>query len=154
MTRSAEGSIYKTDDGRQWVVRLRYTDNDGRRREKKRICKTHKATSGKMKELKSEVELESTDRKTFSQLDQFYREKYVHTARFVSGQKVSGFRQSIDAVNHYLNAALKHFGSRMIDEITFADLQKFKSIILERPTQHNRQRSVSDTNQFLKRLRR
>jgi hypothetical protein len=39
--RSVEGSIYRHDDGRRWFARLQYTDAAGRRREKKRICRTH-----------------------------------------------------------------------------------------------------------------
>lgn len=152
--RSAEGSTYKAKDGKKWVARLRYTDKDGLRREKKRLCLTYKAASLKVAELKQEVDFDKKDRRTFNQLDVYYRKTYVHEAKFVSGQKVSGFRQSLDAVNHYLNAALAYFGNRPLDEITFADLQKFKAMIMERPTVHDRQRSVSDTNQFLKRLRR
>jgi integrase len=154
MKRSIEGSIYQSKDKKTWFARLRYTDNNGQRREKKRACATYALAKERLNNLKAEVESEKTDRKTFRQLDEFYRGKYVHKARFVGDRKLSGFRQNLDSVNYYLDAALNFFGDRFIDEIGFGDLQKFKEEIVNKPTIHNRQRSVSDTNQYLKRLRR
>ena len=154
MKRSIEGSIYKDKEKKVWFARLRYTDKDGNRREKKRSCMTHALAKAEVPKLKLEIERENSDRKTFRELDQFFRDKYVHPAKFVGGKLVSGFRQDIDAVKHYLDKALDFFGDRYIDEITYADLQNYKSEIASRPTMHDRERSVSDTNHFLKRLRR
>ena len=115
MKRSFEGSIYQAKDKKTWFARLRYTDKDGVRREKKRICKTHAAAKEKIKALKAEIEVDNSDRKTFRQLDAFYRKKYMHSAKFVDGQKISGFRQALHGLNHYLDVALEHFGDRFID---------------------------------------
>lgn len=154
MSRSFEGSVYRTPDGKRWFARLRYTDNGGRSREKKRICRTHAAARKKIAELRAESESERCERKTYRDVDQFYRDNYVHSAKFVGGRTVSGFRQSTDTVKHYMNAALDFFGDRFIDSITYADLQNFKTEIELRPTRHRRRRSISDTNHYLKRLRR
>jgi integrase len=154
MPRNLEGHIRKTDDGKRWFARLRYTDNNGDRREKKRICITHAGAKATISQLKSEVERERSDRVTFPELDSYYRREYVHEARFVGDRKVSGFRQNLYSIGKYLDAALEYFGDRYIDEIGYADLKAYKDKIAGSPTIHGKQRSVSDTNQFLKRLRR
>lgn len=153
-TRRDEGSLIRHADGKRWIARLRYTKADGSAGEKKRICDSHEKAKAKLKDLRSEIARELSDRKTFRDLDQFFRREYVHSARFVGGKKISGFRQSIDTVENYLDAALEFFGDRWLDEITFADLREYKKLIASRKTQHGKVRSVSDTNHFLKRLRR
>lgn len=154
MNRSSEGSIYRTQDKNGWFARLRYTDKDGRHREKKRRCPSHAAAKATIQKLKSEIESENSDRQTYRQLDEYFRSKYVHEAKFVSGQKLSGFRQDIKTVERYLDRALEHFTDRQIDSITYADLQNYKHEIASRLTVHGKQRSMSDINHHLKRLRR
>lgn len=154
MPRSLEGSIYRTPDGRRWFARLRYTDAAGRPREKKRTCPTHAAAKATLAKLKSEIDADLADRKTYRQVDRFYREKYVHPARFAGGQLLSGFRQSTDTVRHYLDPALEFFGDRYIDSITYADLCRYKDLIADTPKVRGGQRSISDLNHHLKRLRR
>ncbi len=155
MARSVEGSITRYRDGRRWLVRLRYLDADGIRRNKVRVVPTHAAAKAMISTLRNEIERDLSDRKTFRQLDSYYREKFVHAARFdLGGRLLSGFRQSTDTVLHYLDPALDFFADRPIDEITFADLRRYKDLIAGTPTIHGRQRSISDINHFLKRLRR
>lgn len=153
-TRSLEGSVYKTPDGKRWYARLRYTDTNGKSREKKRTCRTHAIAKAKIAELKAEIENVTGERCTYRDLDAYYRKRYVHEARFVGNKKVSGFRQSIATVNHYLDAALEHFGDKYADAITHEDLEDYKFKIENTPTRHGRPRSVSDTHHHLKRLRR
>jgi integrase len=154
MKRSFEGSVYKSKERKGWIARLRYTDSDGVKREKKRVCLTHSIAQAKIRQLRREIEADNADRKTFRQLDEFFRNKYVHEARFVGGKKISGFRQKLVAVEHYMDAARDYFGDRYIDSITYSDLQLYKDKIVNQRTIHGRERSVSDTNLFLKRLRR
>src|SRR5690606_28313907 len=122
--------------------------------EKKRPCKTHGLAKSKLKELREEIERELSDRKTYRQLDEFYRAKYVHAARFVNGRKLSGFRQDIRNVNGYLDRALEHFGDKFLDKISLADLQSYKEKIASRPVRNGQHRSISDINHHLKRVRR
>lgn len=97
---------------------------------------------------------------TYAELDAFYRERYVHAAKFVGGRKVSGFRTKISGVEYYLDAALDAFGPLPLTSITYGHLDAYRTAILNRPTyetcEHRTsgQRSISDTNHFLKRLRR
>ncbi|MEO5860224.1 MAG: site-specific integrase [Pyrinomonadaceae bacterium] len=152
--RRDEGSLIKHSDGKRWIARLRYTKLDGAAGEKKRICASHEIAKKKLSELREEIARDLSEQKTFRELDAFYRREYVHEAKFVGGKKISGFRQSTATVENYLDAALDYFGDRMIDEITFADLREYQKLIASRKTRHDKERSVSDTNHFLKRLRR
>lgn len=153
--KSAEGSIYKASDGRRWVARVQYSDVEGRRRQKVRYCVTHAAAKSKVKQLQSEIEDLKSDRVSFRQLDAFFRREYLHEAKFVGGQKISGFRQSIVAIKGYLDTALKYFGDMPIDEVRFAHLQSYKKLIAAKPTRGGSGvRSVSDVNHHMKRVRR
>src|SRR5687767_3138491 len=107
--RSAEGSVFKSIDGRRWIARLRYTDSTGVYREKKRVCLTHKAALTKIRELQDEIAIQKADRKTYRHLDSFFRDEYVHPAKYVSGQKISGYRQKIVGLNKYLDSAREYF---------------------------------------------
>jgi hypothetical protein len=153
--KSIEGSIKKAPDNKRWVARVQYSDNEGRRRQKARYCVTFAAAKEKIKELRSDIENEKEGRVTYRQLDQFFRKEYLHAAKFVNGQKISGFRQPLGVVKNYLDGLLNHFGDRPIESITYADLQEFKKKIAALPTGRlSGVRSVSDVNLYLKRLRR
>ena len=120
--RRDEGSILP--HGKHWFARLRYTDANGVAKEKKRVCVTHAKAKEMIKTLRSEVASEAADRKTYRELDTFFREQYVHSAKFVGGKEISGFRQDIATVKHYLDRALEFFADRRLDPITYADLRK------------------------------
>lgn len=154
MSRSIEGSIYRTKDGKDWFARLRYTDCDGARREKKRVCKTHGQAKNKLKELRDEIDREISDRKTYREIDRFFRSEYLHEAKYANGLKISGFRQNLKIIERYLDIALDHFGDSFIDEITYGDLESYKKKVANTPTIQNRQRSMADVNQNLRRVRR
>lgn len=153
---NSEGSIFKTPDGKRWFARLRYTDRHGQAREKKRTCASHAKAKEKLKDLRREIENESSDRQTYRQLDRYFREHYVHAAKFVGGKKLSGFRQDISTVERYLDRALEFFGDRQLDAITYADLRQYKLHIESMPKGNHGtgERSISDTNHHLKRVRR
>lgn len=169
--RRDEGSILpELRDGRRtgrWYARLRYTGPDGRHREKKRTCRSHAMARAAVGELRREIEAEAAaaalppeHRVTYRELDRFYRDGYVHAARFVGTQKTSGFRQPIATVTLYMDRALAHFGDRPLREITYADLRAYKLLVESTPTVDGRgrpttrPRSVADTNNHLKRIRR
>jgi integrase len=157
MKRRDQGSIFRHSDGKRWVARLQYIDARGNRKSKWRTAPNHEQAKSALSGFRSDINRELTGRKTYAELDGFYRETYVHPAKFVGGQKVSGFRQKMVAVNHYLDAALQYFGERPLDEISFSDLQNFKASIADKPVERNKKlfpRSVSDVNHHLKKLRR
>lgn len=157
MNRRDEGSIYRHPDGKRWITRLQYINSEGKRTSKKRTSKSYDLAKVELKKLRQEIELELSDRKRYSQLDAFYRDKYVHEAKFVDGKKLSGFRQSVDTVKMYMDRALEFFkerGDPFLDEIRYSDLEAYKEHIAGMKTQHDRQRSISDINHHLKRVRR
>lgn len=154
MPKSLDGSIYRTPDGRRWFVRVQFKDAAGRSRQKKRICLTLSNAKETLKALRLEIERESSERKTYRELDRFFREKYVHPARFVGGQKLSGFRQDTRTVERYLDRALEFFADKEIDSITYADLVRYKERIVSGRTVRGGQRSMSEINHHLRRLRR
>mgnify|MGYP000550026651 CR=1 FL=1 len=151
--RRDEGSIFKHADGKRWIARLRYTDTAGLRREKKRICISHARAKDEIASLRAEIANDAADRRTYRELDSFFRSQYVHAAKFVGGKKISGFRQDIKTLERYLDRALDYFGDRPLDAITYADLREYKRRIEAMPARGG-QRSVSDTNHHLKRVRR
>jgi integrase len=159
-----EGSVLRSGDKR-WFARLRYTDCDGRRAEKKRIYPTKAAARAAIADLRAEIENELSDRKSYRQLDEFYRREYVHAAKLVGGKKVSGFRQDLRIVKGYLDAALAYFSDTPLDAIRFANVEAFANEIRDRPVvrfevrngqrvEVHHPRSVADVNQHLRRLRR
>lgn len=153
MKRRDEGSILKAADGKRWYARLRYTDADGRHREKKRTCATYALAKAAIADLRSDVIAEAAGQTTYAELDAFYRREYVHAAKFVGGQKISGFRQDTRTVERYLDRALDFFNERELSAITYADLREYKKRIESLPARGG-PRSVSDTNHHLKRVRR
>jgi integrase len=154
MSRSIEGSIYRHGDGKRWFARVQYTDADGSRRQKKRICRNHELAKRKLNELRAEIENDAAGRKTFRELDQFYRKTFVHKAKYVNGKKLSGFRQDLAILKHYLDVALEFFGDKFLDQITYSELRDFKQQIADTPTRHNRHRSIADINHHLRQVRR
>lgn len=151
--RRDEGSIIKAKNGKRWYARLRYTDLDGNSREKKRTCISHAAAKTAIGKLRREVEEELSDKKTYAELDAFYRREYVHDAKFVGGKKISGFRQDTRTVIRYLDRALNFFGSVNLENISYELCRKYKLYIESLPARGG-PRSVSDTNHHLKRVRR
>jgi len=151
--RSSEGSVYKAVDGSGWFARLRYTDTDGRSREKKRKCLTRKQAAHRIADLRAEVGRGYSNQKTYRELDFFYRETYIHAAKFAGDHKVSGFRQDRRIIENYLDRALRHFADRDLDSITYADLADYKRRITAMPARGS-QRSVSDVNHHLRYVRR
>ena len=160
MKRSAVGSVIKAEGG-GWFARLRYTDAEGRPREKKRKFETKRQAGNAIADLKDEALAERLGRKTYRELDRFYRRNHLHKARFVGGHKISGFRQDLGCLELYLDRALEHFGDRELHSITYADVAEFKQKLAALPvvrgkgeTLTRKPRSMSDINHHLKRVRR
>src|SRR4051812_17620489 len=102
MKRSAIGSVIKCEFG-GWFARLRYTDAEGQSREKKRKYLSKKQAGNAIADLQSEAEAERIGRKTYRELDRFYRRNHLHKAKFVGDHKISGFRQDLGCLELYLD---------------------------------------------------
>lgn len=158
MPRSLEGSIYQK--GKTWYARLRYTDADGRSREKKRSCRSQSIAKNRLKDLKLEVENAAAGRKLYSDVDAFFRREYVHEARFVGGKIVSGYRTKKNQIEYYLDLLKDRFGERYVDEITYSDLFDLKRWLEQTPIKvtderpEGKPRSVAEIHMYLKFARR
>ena len=153
-TRRDDGSIFRHPDGKRWFARLQYIDANGRRTQKKRICQTHEAAKRMLGQLRDEIENDAADRHTFGDLERHYRREYLHAARFVGDKKLSGFRQNLSTVRYLLDRALEFFGSETyLDTIDYERVREYKFYIADLKTIHGGDRSVSDINHHLKRVR-
>src|SRR5690606_1337214 len=100
------------------------------------------------------LENENSNKVTYRELDAFFRKDHLHKAKIVNGQKVTGFRQDLRIIERYLDVALEFFGDQLSDEIAYSDLERFKKQLVNTPTRTGGERSVSDVNQHLRRVRR
>lgn len=158
MSRSLEGSIYQKN--KTWFARIRYTDADGRRREKKRSCRSQALAKAQLAKLKAEIANAAAGRKLYREVDQFFRREYVHKARFVGGKIVSGYRTELNQITYYLDLLAARFGDFYVDEITYSDLFDLKRWLEINPIKvtdknpHGRSRSVAEIHMYLKFARR
>lgn len=152
-TRSRSGSVYRKADGKGWIARLRFTDASGRACERKRVCKTYREAVEMIALLKAE----SGDQRpalTMTDLISFYQSTYVHSARYVDGQKVSGFRQPLATINYYLANAERFFFDKLVADVQYSDVERFRAWLFRLPKRNGGQRSIADVNQHLRKLRR
>lgn len=154
MGKNLEGSIFKTRNCRRWVTRIQFRDSTGRLRSVQQTVESAALARVALRDLRDSLRLSDRRQITYRELDSFFRAEYVHSARFVGGKKISGFRQDIKSIQRYLDRALEFFSDRLIESISYADLRDYKKVITSVPTVHGRQRSVSEINHHLKRLRR
>lgn len=89
---------------------------------------------------------------SFEQLADRYREAKMIEAEFVGGRKVAGMRAQSSSQS-YWRALRDYFGSKRISAIKYDDLETFKLHLVRKPTQHGKQRSITDTNRHLQFLR-
>lgn len=151
-TRDAEGSIIKrvvkrrttgnkTKEVTLYYARVRYTDNSGKKREKKRLCDSYNDAVTKRRELQDEIkrelseELEPPKPKSFSEVIDHYQKEYVKEAEYSGNQKVSGLREPIKYIERQLKLFRKEFGHLLIKRITYNDLKKFKEKRLAAPVE-------------------
>jgi integrase len=73
-------------------------------------------------------------------------------AEFVGERKVAGMRAQSSAQS-YWRVLRKYFGKKRIITIKYADLEALKLYLVRKPTQHEKQRSITDTNRHLQFLR-
>jgi integrase len=73
-------------------------------------------------------------------------------AEFVGERKVAGMRAQSSAQS-YWRVLRKYFGKKRIITIKYADIEALKLYLVRKPTQHEKQRSITDTNRHLQFLR-
>ena len=168
MGRSRSGSIWL--DGKDIYARITYTDEHGKRKDKKRKAESRTHARSLIKDMLKELEERGdealdTSRMTFAQLAKHYTDHYLVEPQYVDGRKVRGLRSYKEA-QRLTNLLAAHFGKRLIRTITHGDILRFKSTRLDTPIQvratkkkrskepEPKQRSIATVNRELLTLQR
>lgn len=156
MEKRNSGSIV-TKNGKLYA-RVRFTDDSGKKRDIWRSATSKKDAKEKIKSLvedsktKTSKVLDATQM-TFNQLADWYSDNYLHEAIYINERKISGIR-NIKPSQYNLKTLRSHFGNRLIQSITHADILRFKLERLSTPTKHGNQRAISGVNRELQLCRR
>lgn len=144
-SRDADGSILKKVIERRasngkvkkltvFYARCRYTDNDGKRREKKRRASSFEDAKIQRRILRQEIESElssapkreSAPVKTVVDAIDYYEEHYVTEAVYSGDEKVSGLREPLEYIRRDLNMFRKEFANRLLESVTYDELKERK----------------------------
>jgi len=141
----------------KWYGRVRYSLPNGKRKDiwMPAQDKTHAAqlVKDKLRELETTGETDiNSDRVTFSQLAEKYKERKLFAAKIINDRKVAGLK-SLDSANAELEALKDWFGTQRIKTITHSEVETYKLKRLETKTKHEKQRSIASVNRELERLR-
>ncbi len=145
-TRNHQGSIFKktiTKNGRKitaFDVRKRYWDEAAQKyKDRNKRCysfaEAQTALANMPGEIKEQFEQKDPSNKTVSELIAYFRKEYVKPAVFANGQKIAGYKQSIETVNRYLDEILSFFGhEKLVSSVTYEDCRRFAEKLATTPT--------------------
>lgn len=137
-TRDADGSVIRkteTINGKKtvvWYVRKRYKDADGIWREKKRRTDTFADVPQLKEDIAREIKEErgkkesAPEEKTFSQLADWYEEKYLIEPRYIGDRKVAGL-ESWKRERNFVAQLRAFFGDLLLSQITHARIEEYKN---------------------------
>lgn len=156
MAKERSGYVFEKDG--RWYARLTFTNEQGKRKDIKRLAGNKTEAKRLLTSLLRELENSGSktveaSRMTFKHLADFYEEHYVFPAQCVGGRKVAGLR-SWKHTRYYLRVCREYFGNRLLRELTHTHLRAFRTHRLSVPTQYGRQRSITMVNRELACLRR
>ena len=152
MEKRKVGSIVKKDG--KLYARVRFTDDSRKKRDIWRSASNQKDAKEKIKSLieeskdKTSKELDAMQM-TFNHLADWYSDNYLHEAIYINERKISGIR-NIKPSQYNLKTLRRHFGNRLIQSITHADILRFKLERLSKPTKHGKQRAIAGVNRELR----
>ena len=155
MPRERKGSILERKDGSIWA-RITYVDVSGKRKDVLRRAdnRTHarQLIKGLLRELedRGERSIESS-RMTFEYLATRYTEAKIFPAEYHGNRKVAGLR-SWRSPKGYVQVLVRHFGKRLLRDITHNDIERFKLERLKSPTAKG-ERTIAAVNRELETLR-
>lgn len=89
---------------------------------------------------------------TFAQLAERYLKTKVIPAVYAGERKVAGMKHPEKARGRIQRIA-EYFGQRLVQQITYSDLERYKLHLLNTPTRTGGQRSIYDVNHHLRHLR-
>jgi site-specific recombinase XerD len=140
-TRDADGSVYKRTETRmvngrskkvvQWYARVRYTDETGLLREKKRRATSQADAVERRRTLREEIKTDNAtarrpvEEKTFAEMAKWYEEKYLVAPRYISDRKVAGL-ESWRRERNFVKRLVGFFGDDLAPAITYDRLEQYK----------------------------
>ncbi len=150
--RDAEGSIIKKIEERRtskgktrqetvFYARVRYTDLEGRNREKKRRANNYNDALILRRQLQDEIkdelnEIEQAEKpKTFNEVLDFFEAEFVKEAIYRNGQKVEGLKENLANVRYQIKLFRASFGTKLITRINYDDIRRFKNERLAKPVE-------------------
>lgn len=160
MGRPRSGSIWKHEG--HLFARITYTDETGKRRDKKRKALSRTHARQLIKEMLREIEDRGeasldTSRLTFAHLAKHYKDRYATPAKFIESRKVAGLRSHTE-VKRIVQILSNHFGGKRLRSITHGDVLQFRTLRLDTKVKFknapDRQRSIATVNRELTVLRR
>ncbi len=155
--KSREGYVFFDEKAKKWIARFSPFVNASKRKNFTRSRTTRKEALTALRELIQEYESKGADafaheNLTFEQLADSYQKGKMIAAEFVGERKVAGMR-SQSSSQSYWRGIRAYFGKQLIKTIKYNDLETFKLHLVRKPTRHDKQRSITDTNRHLQFLR-
>lgn len=138
-------------------ARLQYRDDSGKWKEKLKPISDKRTAYRIVEEMRRELELHGqetlqSDKMTFSELVERYRQVKVVPASYQNGVKISG-KRSLVYFGYILPTLTDYFGYKQIRSIKPSDLESFKQARLDSVTRHGRMRKIASVNRELSILR-
>lgn len=157
--RQRTGVVFEDENGRWWA-RVRYTDELGRRREKRKLGRNKTDANDKRNDLLAELKKEGVaaagnDRMSFEDLAAYYEKNYLNPAEYRDGRKISGVRNPAK-FKSMLKILRAHFGKKRLRSLTYGDLRNFRLARLRAKNQRDDKKplAVATVNRELSLLRR
>lgn len=140
--RTVKGHLY---------ARYQYFDETGKLREKLKPITDKRIARSEVEKMRRELETHGsetlqTDKVTFNQLAEKYKEAKVFPALIRDGVKVSGLK-SYKPVETYVKIASKFFGNKRLRLIKASDIEKFKQERLNTPVEREIKVKISYKNE-------
>jgi integrase len=143
------------------LARVRWTDSDLTVHSKERKARNRSHAQTLIEQLRREIEDESLPSSgdiTFAQMAEIYLKARVTPAQYNGERKVSGMRAQRQAESE-VDVLTKHFGDHLLAEISYEDIEDFRSRRLSEPytkatdEEPAKFRKISSVNHSLRRLR-
>jgi integrase len=134
-------------------ARLQYKAEDGKYKVKYKPITDKRNAKRVVEEMRQELNLYgeetlTSDKMTFTELVEKYREVKVVPASYQNGVKISG-KRSLVYFGYILPTLTEHFGHKMIRSIKASDLESFKRKRLNSITIYGRTRKIASVNREL-----
>ncbi len=159
MPRHRTGAIFRDARGRWWA-RVRYIDELGRRREKRRLGANKSDAKDKRDDLLAEIKKHGplafgNDRLAFEDLATYFEKSYLIPAEYRDGRKIVGMRDERKGKSA-LKPLKDYFGRKRLRLITYSDLRNYRLSRLRAKSKRDKKSplAIATVNRELSLLRR